>query len=36
MPQNSLTIDAINERLKAAKVGVRVYARGARQEKLRN
>jgi integrase len=34
MPQNSLTIDAINERLKAAKVGVRVYARGARQEKL--
>ena len=34
MPQKSLTIEAINERLKAAKIGVRVYARGARQEKL--
>ena len=34
MPSKVLTIEAINERLKAASIGVRVYARGARKEKL--
>jgi hypothetical protein len=34
MPQKSLTIGAINEQLKAAKIGIPVYARDARQEKL--